>query len=61
MSHDTATSSTRLAIRIYLAVLLVLVVAAALVWAFGWPMLGMIGIVATILVFVIMLGFAAGN
>lgn len=61
MTDDTATSSTRLAVRIYLAILAVLVLGAALTWAFGLPALGLLGIVATLLVFAVMLGFTSGN
>ena len=61
MTDLQAGNSTRLAMRIYLAVLVVLVVAAAIVLAFGLPALGVIGLVLTILVFAIMLAFTAGN
>lgn len=61
MSHAADSASTRLAVRIYLAVAVVLVLAVLLVLAFGLPMLGIIGIVLTLVVFVIMLAFTAGN
>ncbi|MCF3973156.1 hypothetical protein [Paracoccus salsus] len=61
MTEDSAPDSTRLAIRIYLAVLVVLVIAALLVWTFGLPALGLIGIALTLVVFAIMLTFTSGN
>ncbi|RJL11685.1 hypothetical protein [Paracoccus siganidrum] len=62
MTHDTTpTDDTRLTIRVLVAVLLVVILAVALVMNFGLPALGFLGLAATILVFVIMLAFTAGN
>lgn len=61
MPHASEPVSTRLAIRIYLAVAVVLAVAILLVLSFGLPVLGLIGLLLTLVVFVIMLAFTAGN
>lgn len=61
MTHDSAPSDNRLAVRIFAILFLVVVLAAALVAIFGLPVLGLIGLVATLAVFVIMLTFTAGN
>lgn len=61
MPHASDPASTRLAIRIYLVVAVVLVLAVLLVLAFGLPVLGIVGIVLTLVMFVIMLAFTAGN
>ena len=61
MSDLSDSESHRLAVRIYLAVAAVLVVAVLLVLAFGLHVLGLIGIVLTVIVFAIMLAFTAGN
>lgn len=61
MTQDSAPEDNRLAIRIYIALLVVIVLAALLVVLFGLPALGIIGIVLTIVVFAIMLAFTAGN
>lgn len=61
MTHPDSANEKRVAFRIYAALLIVVVVAALIVIAFGLPALGLIGIVATIAVFVILLTITAGN
>lgn len=61
MTHDQAPDSTRLATRIYAAVAVILVLVGLLVATFGLPALGLIGIVLTLVFFVIMLSFTSGN
>lgn len=58
---DDAAANKRLAIRIHAAVLVLLVLALLLVVAFGLPALGVLGIVATLIMFAVMLSFTAGN
>lgn len=62
MTHDaTSSDDTRLMIRVLAALLLVVVLAVVLVMNFGLPALGILGLAATIVVFVIMLAFTTGN
>ena len=65
MTHPTASpaadDSNRLAMRLFAAVLLAVVLVVAAVLLFGMPALGIIGVVATVLMFVVLLGITAGN
>ncbi len=61
MSDDTASASSRLANRIFAAILAVVVLAVVLVLWLGLPALGIVGLVLTLVVFVVLLGFSAGN
>lgn len=61
MTDLSAASDTRLAVRIFAALLLTIVVLAAIVVIFGLPALGIIGIIATIAVFAGLLAITAGN
>lgn len=54
-------AANRLAMRIILVTVLVLVVAAVIVVAFGPPALGILGLIATLVIFAVMLAFTAGN
>ncbi|MFV0384828.1 hypothetical protein [Paracoccus sp. (in: a-proteobacteria)] len=59
MSEEPAASG--LTFRIYAVLLLVIVLAVLLVWIFGLPMLGLLGIVLTLVVFALLIAFTAGN
>lgn len=61
MTNETASDDHRLAVRLFLAVLVVVLAAALAVAVFGLPALGLIGIVLTLVMFVLMLSFTAGN
>ncbi|MDB6176594.1 hypothetical protein PAF17_03640 [Paracoccus sp. Z330] len=61
MTNVSASADNRLALRIFAVLLVVLLVVAALVATFGLPVLGLIGLVLTLAVFVVMLAFTAGN
>lgn len=56
-----ARSENRIAALIFLLVVLLLAAIAGVVWMFGAPMLGIVGLVGTAVVFTIMLAFTAGN
>lgn len=58
---DEPSDSTRLALRIFAAIAVGLVLVVLIVATFGLPALGIIGIVATLAMFVVMLAFTAGN
>lgn len=63
VSGDEAMQTRRervLAGRILIITLLVVVLAAVLVALFGLPMLNLIGLAATVVVFVILIAYAAG-
>ncbi|WP_156965430.1 hypothetical protein [Paracoccus sphaerophysae] len=63
VSGDEAMQTRRervLAGRILIITLLVAVLAAVLVALFGLPMLNLIGLAATVVVFVILIAYAAG-
>ncbi len=61
MNVDNADTESRLATRIYLALLVVVLLAGLSVYLFGLPALGIIGLLLTVAVFAIMLAFTAGN
>ncbi|MFI0395384.1 hypothetical protein [Paracoccus jiaweipingae] len=60
-SKAQSRSENRVAALLLTGVLLLLVAAVAAVWLFGTPMLGVIGLIGTAVVFAIMLAFTAGN
>lgn len=61
MTQANPTNDTRLTVTVLVAVLLLVLIVAALVAIFGMHVLGFVGIAATLLVFVVLLGFTAGN
>ena len=58
---DDIQSDNRLTIRVLIALLLVVIVTTLLVLQFGAPALVFVALAATVLVFVIMLGFTTGK
>lgn len=50
-----------LAAKILIAVVAVLILAVVIVALFGWPALGVIGLIATALIFVVMMAFTMGS
>lgn len=61
MTHTHAANENRLAFRIFAAILVFVLLLAAVVITFGLPALGIIGVVATVAVFVALLTITAGN
>lgn len=61
MAHDTAPTPTRVIVGIYLTILMVLLAVAIFVLAFGLPALTMVGIGATVLVYALLIIYAAGG
>lgn len=61
MTHSETANENRLAVRIFAAILFVVVVLAAVVVAFGLPALGIVGVIATVAVFAALLMITAGN
>lgn len=61
MAHDTAPTPTRVIVRIYAGLLVAILAVVALVAAFGLPALALIGVVATLLVFAVIIAFSAGG
>ena len=51
----------RLARKILMGVVLAVLLAALLIVAFGWPMLGIIGLAVTLTVFALMIAFTLGG
>lgn len=54
-------AENRIARNILLGVLVAIVLAVVLVAAVGWPMLGILGLVMTLAVFVLLIAFTLGN
>lgn len=50
----------RMAVMLIGVVVLLIVAVALLVWMFGLPALGIVGLVGTVLVFAVLLAYAAG-
>ena len=50
----------RMAVMLIGVVVLLIVAVALLVWMFGLPALGIVGLIGTALVFVVLLAYAAG-
>lgn len=60
-ADQDAFPSTQLVLRIYLALALVIALAAAVVVLFGAPALGFIGLGLTFVTFAVLLAFTAGG
>ncbi|MCZ0960410.1 hypothetical protein [Paracoccus benzoatiresistens] len=61
MTHNADKSGNRLTFRILALLLVVVAIAILAVVQFGLPALGLLGLVLTLVVFAVMLLFAAGN